>query len=442
MKRKIYEKLVKWKEESKGHTAMLIQGAHRVGKTHIAEEFARENYRSYILIDFEKADKTVKGLFDDLSDIPLLLQTLSRIEHVTLYERESLVIFDNVQTFPRARESIKFMVADGRYDFLETGVLATYWENVKDIIIPSEEEQMTLFPMDFEEFCWALGDETTVPTIRSHFETLSPLSDELHKSIMTQFVKYMLVGGMPESVKEYAETLDFHRCECVKSDILDSFRQEIASRSRKPDRNKTMALFDAVPSELMKRDRTFVPRHVDPNGRIEKYEGALLWLKESHICSLCQKADFTENGPFLHAEYGKMKCYMGDTGLLITHCINDDAKDDVYPATLTGDLNVRGGMFTENIVAQILRSNGHELLYHTFYTEGSKNLREVDFLIRRRIDVCPIEVRPGRSDLHASLDRFIEIHPGNLGQAYILHSDDVRMDGDVALLPAYMVICL
>lgn len=444
MKRKIYQELVKWKTESNGRTAMLIEGARRVGKSYIAEEFARNNYKSYILINFDEKSESYKQMFDDLSDIPLLLQTISKIEHVKLYERESLIIFDEVQKCARAREAIKFLVKDGRYDYLETGSLISIKENVKNITIPSEEEQLSMFPLDFEEFCWAMGDETTIPTIREHFESLIPLGNELHKSIMTQFRKYMLVGGMPQAVAEYANTQDFEKTEKQKRLILNIYRQDIAKRANQSNMRKTIALFDKIPSELNKHDKSLVPTHIDPNGRMSQFEDPLYWLSDSYICNICQKTTAPNIGLNLNTEDEKVKCYMGDTGLLISLSINDNEtiEYDIYSALLTDKLHYNEGMFAENIVSQALRFNKHKLFYYTFYTEGSKNLQEIDFLIRRGRKICPIEVKSGRSNLHASLDKLMSMYSKSLGQAYVLHPRDIKKDGNVIYIPLYMAICL
>lgn len=444
MKRKIYKQLQRWKEDSNGRTALLIEGARRVGKSYISEEFARNNYRSYILINFSEKDESYKKMFDDLSDIPLLLQKISNVEHVKLYERNSLIIFDEVQECPRARESIKFLVKDGRYDYLETGTPISIHDNVKGIVIPSEEESISMFPMDFEEFCWAMSDETTAPAIREHFESLTPMGDELHKTIMNQFRKYMLVGGMPQAVMAFSEKQDFEKAEHEKRLILKKYRDDITKRSNKSQKRRTRAIFDQIPSELGRCNKTLIPSHVEASGRMEQYEDPIYWLSDSFICNICQKTTAPNIGLDLNLDDQRIKCYMGDTGLLVSMSIsdNEEIEHDIYSALLTDNLHYNEGMFAENVVAQAMRFNRHRLFYYTFYAEGSRNLQEIDFLIRRGRKICPIEVKSGRSNLHASLDKLMKSHSKSLGQAYVLHPRDLKKDGNVVYLPLYMAICL
>ncbi|MBO7409734.1 MAG: ATP-binding protein, partial [Candidatus Methanomethylophilaceae archaeon] len=312
MKRKIYARLLEWKERKKGSTALLIEGARRVGKSFIVEEFGRNEYESYLMVNFGMVGRPVKDLFDDLTDIPLLLQKLSSLMRVKLHERRSLIIFDEVQKFPRAREAIKFLVQDGRYDYIETGSLISIHENVKDIIIPSEEESVNMYPMDFEEFCWAMGDETTIPTIREHFEKKAPLGTDLHKSILNQFRKYMLVGGMPMAVETYVRTSDFGKTEEVKGLILDLYREDISKKSKK-NKLRTMKLFEAIPSELSKHDKRVQLSDFDENGRMSNYDEPLYWLEDSMIANLCYNTTVPNVGLNLNTDLASVKAYMGDT---------------------------------------------------------------------------------------------------------------------------------
>ena len=279
VKRRIYSKLLEWKNSSNGKTALLIEGARRVGKSYTVEEFARNEYTSYILINFSKVGRAVKDLFEDLSDIPMLTQKLAVLNRTKLVEHGSRIIFDEVQKFPRARKAIKFLVEDGRYDYIETGSLLSIHDNVKDIVIPSEETSIDMFPMDFEEFCWALGDEMTVPTIREHFEKRTPLGDALHKSVLEQFRRYMITGGMPRAVREYVETQDFSKVEIQKKQIIDLYRADV---SKKAGRNKarTTTMFETIPSELSRHDKVLNMSNIDPkNGRISNTDEPAFWLE-------------------------------------------------------------------------------------------------------------------------------------------------------------------
>ncbi len=444
MKRKIYARLLEWKKNKQGSTALLIEGARRVGKSFIVEEFGRNEYDSYMLINFGKVGKSVKDLFDDLTDIPLLLQKLSSMMRVKLYERRSLIIFDEVQRFPRAREAIKFLVEDGRFDYIETGSLISIHENVKDIIIPSEEETVSMFPMDFEEFCWAIGDKTTVPLIREHFGRKMPLGTELHKSVLNQFRKYMLVGGMPKAVEIFADTSDFGKAEEAKRMILDLYREDISKKSKK-NKLRTMKLFDAIPSELSKHDKRIEPSDMEKNGRMANYDEPIYWLEDSMIANTCYNTTVPSVGLNLNTDLASVKVYMGDTGLLVSLAIdeNEAIEHDVYNSLLNDKLHINEGMFMENIVAQMLRANGHKLFFHSFYKgEEKKNRYEIDFLVRNGKKIDLIEVKSSGYSSHSSLDYLMKVYSKTLGQPYILYSKDLKKEGNILFLPLYMAICL
>lgn len=444
MKRKIYARLLEWKESSNGSTALLIEGARRVGKSFIVEEFGRNEYDSYLLVDFGKVGKAVKELFDDLTDIPFMLQKLSNLMRVKLYERRSLVIFDEVQKFPRAREAIKYLVQDGRYDYIETGSLISIHENVKDIIIPSEEEPVNMYPMDFEEFCWALGDETTVPLIREHFKKKEPLGTDLHRSVLNQFRRYMLVGGMPMAVEAYAQTSDFGKAEEEKRLILNLYREDISKKSKR-NKLRTMKLFEAIPSELSKHDKRVNISDIDEKGRMANYDEPIYWLEDSMIANTCYNTTVPNVGLNLNTDLSSVKVYMGDTGLLVSLAINENEmiEHDVYNSILNDKLHINEGMFMENIVAQILRMNGHRLFFHSFYKgEGKKNRYEVDFLVRDGKKIDPIEVKSSGYSSHSSLDHLMKTYSKTLGQPYILYSKDLKKEGNILFLPLYMAICL
>ena len=449
MKRKIYDRLVHWKNESKGSSALLIEGARRVGKSFIVEEFGKNEYETYILINFSRTTPGIKNLFvNDVHDIPMLLQKLSNLTATRLIERKTLIIFDEVQKWPRAREAIKFLVEDGRYDYIETGSLISIHENVEDIVIPSEEERMKMYPMDFEEFCWALGDEVTVPTIREHFESQTPLGGDVHSALLDTFRRYMIVGGMPQAVLEYVSTKDFSKVERKKRQIIELYKEDIGKRA-KANRRKTAALYEAIPSELSKHDKVFNLADIDRNGKFTNYEDPIYWLKDSMIVNICYNSTEPGIALGLNADISTLKMYSGDTGLLVSLAINTDEtmEHEIYIDILQDRLHLNEGMFAENIVSQMLTANGHGLFFHAFYKKTadgkpSKNRSEVDFLIKRGKKISAIEVKTGRSSSHASLDYAMDIYSKQLGQCYVLHTKDVRNEGDLLYLPIYMAICL
>lgn len=443
MKRKIYERLLEWKRSSNGSSALLIEGARRVGKSYIVEEFGRNEYKSCIIVNFDEAGDDIKSLFNDLRDIPLLTQTLASMLQKKLYVRESLFVFDEVQNFPRAREAIKFLVKDGKYDYIETGSLISIHQNVKDITIPSEEESINMFPMDFEEFCWAMGDEVTVPIIKSHFEERKPLGTALHRTVMQQFRKYMLVGGMPQAVEAYAKTESFSEAEKEKKKILELYRHDVAKKSGRIWM-RTIMLFDAIPSELSRHDKTLNARDIDEKSVAEDFDGPVFWLKDSRIANICYNTTVPAVGLNLSTDIRTRKVYMGDTGLLISLAINENEtiEHELYTALLTNNLHLNEGMFTENIVAQMIRANGNKLFFHKFYKDGGKNRYEVDFLVRNGNKIDPIEVKSSDYTSHKSIDVLMERYSKTLGQPYIVYTKDLKKDGNVLFIPIYMAMFL
>lgn len=449
MKRKIYDQLVQWKNETNGRSALLIEGARRVGKSYIVEEFGKNEYESYVLINFGKTTPKIKNLFiNDVHDIPMLLQKLSNLTATRFFERGTLIIFDEVQKWPRAREAIKFLVEDGRYDYIETGSLISIHENVKDIVIPSEEEKMSMYPMDFEEFCWAIGDEVTVPTIRDHFKSKEPLGDDVHSAIMDTFRRYMIVGGMPAAVAEYASTKDFSKTERIKRQIIGLYKEDIGKRA-KANKRKTAAVYEAISAELSKHDKAFNLADIDKNGKFSNYEDPIYWLEDSMIVNTCYNSSEPSIALGLNRDLSTMKIYSGDTGLLVSMSIDSgtSTEHEIYIDILQDRLHLNEGMFAENIVAQILRFNGHRLYFFAFYKERpnevkSKNRSEVDFLIKEGKRISAVEVKTGKSTRHASLDYVMSRYSKHVGQCYVLHTKDLRKEGKLLYLPIYMAICL
>lgn len=445
MKRKIYKQLLEWKEKDRGSCALLLDGARRVGKSYIAEEFGKREYRSYLLIDFAHLPSQVRDIFEnDIDDFDMFFHKLSAYYRATLYKRDSLIIFDEVQRYPAARELIKYLVADGRYDYLETGSLISLRMNIENIVIPSEEEHIEMFPMDFEEFLWAQGDETTIPFLRECFEKKQPLGQAMHRRVMNDFRQYILVGGMPQAIEAYLNGKSFEDADRIKKRILTLYREDI-TKFAKGYESKVLAIFDEVPSQLAKAEKKYKLSNVNKGARFREYEDAFMWLSEAMIVNNCYNATEPTVGLSMSMEHSTRKCYMADTGLLVTYSFMDDkfTDNELYRDILLDRLHVNEGMLMENIVAQELRSSGHKLY---FYSRSDTNERannmEIDFLIRKKRKICPVEVKSGVYRMHSSLDKFKTKFKGKIGQSYILYTKDVLIKEDVIHLPIYMAMFL
>lgn len=444
-KRKIYEELIKWKRISNGSTALLIDGARRVGKSYIAEEFAKNEYKSYILVDFGNVPNDVLHLFaQESSDLDLFFAKLSAFYGIKLFKRDSLIVFDEVQQFPRARQLIKYLVADGRYDYLETGSLIRLKKNVQDIIIPSEEEHIEMFPMDFEEFLWAKGDTVTVPLIKACFESKKPLGQALHRKIMNDFRQYVLVGGMPQSVAAYLNGKDFEASDMAKRRILKLYHDDV-SKFAEGYEDKVFALFDGIPAQLSKKKKKYKLSSLGKKARFRSYEDSFVWLNESMIVNTCFNATDPNVGLALSADHSTQKCYMADTGLLVTQTFMDKAftENGLYRAILFDKLSINEGMIMENVVAQMLRTNGHKLYFYSRSdATNRKNDMEIDFLITEGKKICPIEVKSNNYVSHSSLDKFRDKFSSKIGNSYILYSKDVIVKDGIIHLPIYMAMFL
>ena len=441
LKRKIYNELLIWKKNSNGATAMMIDGARRVGKSFIAEEFAKAEYKSYIIIDFGIASKDILDLFvNDSSDLDLFFAKLAAFYSTTLYKRESLIIFDEVQQYPRARQIIKYLVADGRFDYLETGSLIRLKKNVQDIIIPSEEEHIELFPLDFEEFLWAMGDEVTYPLIKHCYETKTPLGDALHRKIMNDFRQYILVGGMPQAVLAYVNGKDFEAADIVKRRILKLYRDDVAKFAEGYE-NKVFAVFDGIPGQLSKKEKKYKLSSLGKQARFRTFEDSFVWLNEAMIVNACFNATDPHIGLALSSDNTTQKCYMADTGLLVTHTFSDKkyTENELYRAILFDKLSINEGMLVENIVAQMLRLR-RERLYFFSRSDSSnrENHMEIDFLITDGKKISPVEVKSGNYRSHSSLDKFCNRYSGVVGNSYILYNKDVMIKNGIIHLPLYM----
>ncbi len=450
-KRKIYNKLLKWKNESKGETAMLVEGARRIGKSTIVEEFAKENYKSYILIDFSKVTNSIKEAFNNLlNSLDSLFMVLSLEFDTPLYPRESLIIFDEVQKFPRAREAIKHLVKDGRYDYIETGSLISIKENVKDILIPSEEQSIKMFPMDFEEFAWALGEGMIIEYIRDCFEKRVPLHDSIHKKAMFLFKQYMLVGGMPRAIDKFiSHNKQFVECEKEKRNIIKTYRDDIHKIDR-AYKSKVLSIFDQIPSFLSQHEKRVKIKSISTDTTAIDYEETFFWLSDSMICNECFLCTDPNLGLSLNEKRNFVKCYMGDTGLLLTHTFdeNNEEQTSYHKELLSDKLSINKGMFFENIIAQMLVSNGHKLYFYTRYNEEKhRNDIEIDFLLTTGNKVSqkliPLEVKSSKSYKVESMKKFIEKFEDRIDKAYIIHPKNlsIREDG-IICIPAYMTFCL
>lgn len=444
-KRKIYEELIKWKRISNGSTALLIDGARRVGKSYIAEEFAKNEYKSYILVDFGNVPNDVLHLFaQESSDLDLFFAKLSAFYGIKLFKRDSLIVFDEVQQFPRARQLIKYLVADGRYDYLETGSLIRLKKNVQGIIIPSEEEHIEMFPMDFEEFLWAMGDTVTIPLIKACFESKKPLGQALHRKIMNDFRQYVLVGGMPQSVAAYLNGKDFEASDMAKRRILKLYHDDV-SKFAEGYEDKVFALFDGIPAQLSKKEKKYKLSSLGKKARFRSYEDSFVWLNESMIVNTCFNATDPNVGLSLSADHSTQKCYMADTGLLVTQTFMDKAfkENGLYRAILFDKLSINEGMIMENVVAQMLRTNGHKLYFYS-RTDATnrKNDMEIDFLITEGNKICPIEVKSNNYVSHSSLNKFRDKFSSKIGNSYILYSKDVIVKDGIIHLPIYMAMFL
>lgn len=445
LKRKVYQKLLDWKIQSNGKTAILIEGARRIGKSHIAEYFGKEEYKSYIIVDFSRINPQIIDVFEnDIMDLNCFFEKLSLFYGVKLYERDSLIIFDEVQLYPKARQLIKHLVADGRFDYLETGSLITLKKNTKDIVIPSEEECINMYPLDFEEFLWAQGDDMTYDYVRRCFEKQVPLGEAIHRKVMNMFRRYMLVGGMPQAVIEYLEHNDFESTDKIKRQILKLYRDDVTKFADGYE-SKVLAIFDGVPSQLSKHEKKYKLSSLKKEAKFRDYEDSFMWLDDAKVINVCFNSCDPNVGLRLNEDRLTLKCYMADTGLLFSHTFSDTelTEDEIYKAILFDSLSINEGMFLENIVAQMLVSRGYHLFFYSRNDREDKNNRmEIDFLIRKGKKICPLEVKSSAYNKHSSLDKFANKFSGKVGNKFIVYTKDLKCEDDIVYLPIYMMLCL
>ena len=433
-KRKAYDRLLRWKQEANGSRALLVQGARRIGKSTLVETFAKNEYSSYLLIDFNKASAAVKALFDDLMDIDFLFLQLQTLYHVSLERRKSLIIFDEVQKCPSARQAIKYLVQDGRYDYIETGSLISIRQNTKGITIPSEEERIDMHPMDFEEFCWALGDTVSIPLIKTFYEKRMPLG-AAHRAKERDLRLYMLVGGMPQAINEYLTTNDLAKVDAVKRNIIQLYSDDFLKIE---PTGKLSRLFMAIPAQLSKNTSRYYTHAVVGEVEEKKEEEMLINLEDSKAVLVAYHANDPNVGMSLTKDISKYKLFIADTGLFVTLAFMDrDYTDNViYRKLLSDKLPTDLGYVYENAIAQMLKSAGNELFYYTF-KEEVRNY-EIDFLISRKDKICPVEIKSSGYNSHKSLDMFQHKYSARILNRYLLYTKDLRKDKDVICLPVYM----
>lgn len=436
-KRKLYDKLLSWKNERQGKTALLLKGARRVGKSTLVEAFAKREYRSFILIDFAHAPKRVTELFEDMYDLDFFFLQLQVIYGVTLHERQSAIIFDEVQLQPLARQAIKYLVKDGRYDYMETGSLLTIKKNVQHIVIPSEETRLTLYPMDYEEFRWAVGDENSSKFMEMSFDRWQPLGDAAHRKLMRDFRLYMLVGGMPQAVNAYIESKNLSEVDAVKREILELYEDDF----RKIDKTGNISLmFDSIPAQLSKNASRYVASNIVERSTKIKIAEYIAELSESMTVNIAYHANDPSVGLSLHKDPERYKLFLSDTGLFVTLAFKDKdfTENIIYEKLLSDKLSADLGYIYENVVAQMLRASGNELFYYTFPREASNHPYEIDFLISCKNKICPIEVKSSGYKTHASIDAFCKKYSSRVQTGYLLFTKDLSKEQALRCCPVYM----
>lgn len=445
--RKIYQTMKKWKELSAGSSALLIEGARRVGKSTTAEHFARNEYEDYLILDFSAEAKDVRDNFDNIGNPEAFFRNLFLLKGKELPPKKSVIIFDEVQLFPLARQAIKHLVKDGRFDYIETGSLITIKKNVQNILIPSEEYKIKMYPMDFEEFLWATGDRITMKAVHEAFHNRSPLGDIAHRKIMQQFRTYMAVGGMPQAVEAFVGNASFRNIDFVKRNILDLYEDDL--KKYDPENNeKASVIFRTIPAQLAKHNSHFVFSEVDKNARYKNYVDAVEFVAESMMGNLCVNVTYPDVSLEMYEERNNFKLYMGDTGLLVTQIMRNgmETEDSLYKALIFNRLGINQGMILENMVAQMLRANGHRLFFHEYMYRAEENEREqkyeIDFLTVRDRKIVPLEVKSSSYRNHQSFDYFVKKYPIPVQDRVVIYGKDLTQRDGILYIPFYMTCCL
>jgi predicted AAA+ superfamily ATPase len=437
----VYDAMLRWRKERNGTTALLIQGARRIGKSTIAEQFAQREYESYILIDFSIAPKEITDLFQDISDLNYIFVKLQLFYQVNLKERKSVIVFDEVQKQPLARQAIKHLVKDGRYDYIETGSLISVRKSSVDIVIPSEETKIDMFPMDYEEFRWAMGDEVTIPLLRTMFEKKQSLGDAIHRKMMRDFRLYMLVGGMPQAVAKYIQTNDLADVDLVKRDIIALYEEDFEKIDAS---GRAKALFDAIPAQLSKNVSRYTISSVLPNEKADRVENIIKSMEDTMTTNVAYHSNDPNVGLALTKDLERYKMYVADTGLFITLAFKnkDFTSNLLYNKLLNDKLNANLGYIYENMIAQMLRTSGKELYYHIIPTQDGKKYYETDFLISDDYKISPIEVKSSGYKTHASLDVFCDKYSDRIKNRYLIYTKDLAWEKGILYIPIYMTMFL
>ena len=437
-KRKIYSEILEWKENRSDKYALLIKGARRIGKSTIAEEFAKNEFKSYILIDFAHTSKEIIELFDDMYNLDFFFLQLQQFTGIRLYEKESVIIFDEVQLLPKARQAIKYLVADGRYKYIETGSLLSIKKNTKDILIPSEEHKISMYPMDFEEFLWAIGDNMTADTIKLLIKSKKPAGNALHRNLMRTFRLYMLIGGMPQAIESYLENNNLQIVDEVKREIIDLYEEDFV----KIDGTGLAGdIYDAIPANLSSNASRYVLSTAREGIRADRVRELIPDMLSSFTINIAYHANNPNVGMALEKDTSHYKLFLSDVGLFITLAFKDkDFTDNViYNKLLSDKLDTNLGYVYENVVAQILLAKGHNLFYYTMASESSNHLYEIDFMISIGNKICPIEVKSGNYRFHKSLDLFCNKFSNRIKERYVVHTKDYKSENGIRYIPIYMV---
>ena len=445
-KRKVYNKLLEWKSLSAGTSAVLLEGARRIGKSTIVEEFAKNEYDDYMILDFAKENKDVRNNFiENMDNLDTFFRNLFLLKGRSLKGKNCVLIFDEVQLFPTARQAIKYLVADGRYEYIETGSLISIKKNVRDILIPSEEYKIKMYPMDFEEYLWATGDSITFETIKSAFTERKPLGDAIHRRIMKTFRTYMAVGGMPQAVDAFVSGKTFAQIDFVKRNILRLYEDDLAKYDIE-NREKASVIYKTIPEQLENKNSHFKFSLVDKNARYQNYVDAVRFVAESMIGNECINVTKPEVALELFADRSNFKLYMGDTGLLVAQIMQnrDETDEDLYKELIFGDLGINQGMILENMVAQMLRASGHGLYFHEYFYKPDGNEREqkyeIDFMVVKKKKICPIEVKSSNYKSHKSFDYLIKKYQMKMEDRYIIYTKDFKYEDGITYIPIYMTM--
>ena len=439
-KRKLYEKMLAWKRDKDGSTALMIKGARRVGKSTIAEEFAKNEYESYILVDFTKVGPEIPALFDDVSNLERIFMALQFYFNVTLIPRKSVIVLDEIQECPKARQAIKELVKDHRYDYIETGSLISIKRNTKGIRIPSEETRLTMLPMDYEEFRWALGDQTTVPLLQQAFNSRQSLGDAAHRKVMRDLRLYMLVGGMPQAVNSYLDTQNLALVDAVKREILELYNDDFYKID---PTGKAASLFKAIPAQLSGNAHRYQITPVVGDMESSSLQALLHEMEESKTVNIAHHADDPNVGLPMTDNLESFKMYVGDTGLFVSLAFSDKevTENVIYQKLLSDKLSANLGYVYENLIAQMLTASGNKLFYHTF-PDNNRHFYEIDFLLSRAQKICPIEVKSSGYKAHRSLDLFCEKYSDRIGNRYLMYTKDFGKDEQILMVPVYMASML